>query len=225
MNPSIEAIVALRPDLVLATTSINRVETVDALDHLGISVYTTNSQTVRKMIDSVGRIADLVDAEKEGATLTASLNARLEALKTRLANEAAVRVVFVVWLDPLQSVGQNTFIADALRWAGAESVVTSNQNWPQLSLEEVVRLQPDYFVFAASHSGEGAITLEDLQKRPVWKDLRAIRSGHVAIVSDEIDRPDPGLIDAIEQLARDLHPDAFITSAENQIAQIDGAAQ
>lgn len=225
VNPSIEAIVALRPDLVLATTSINRVETVDALDHLGISVYTTNSQTVRKMIDSVGRIADLVDAEKDGATLTASLNARLEALKTRLANEAAVRVVFVVWLDPLQSVGQNTFIADALRWAGAESVVTSNQNWPQLSLEEVVRLQPDYFVFAASHSGEGAITLEDLQKRPVWKDLRAIRSGHVAIVSDEIDRPDPGLIDAIEQLARDLHPDAFITSAENQIAQIDGAAQ
>lgn len=225
VNPSIEAIVALRPDLVLATTSINRVETVDALDHLGISVYTTNSQTVRKMIDSVGRVADLVDAEKEGATLTASLNARLKALKSRLANEAAVRVVFVVWLDPLQSVGQNTFIADALRWAGAESVVTSNQNWPQLSLEEVVRLQPDYFVFAASHSGEGAITLEDLQKRPVWKDLRAIRSGHVAIVSDEIDRPDPGLIDAIEQLARDLHPDAFITSAENQIAQIDGAAQ
>lgn len=209
VDPSVEAIVALRPDLVLATTSINRPETVDALHHLGISVYTTSSQTVRGMIDSVGHIADLAGAEKQGAALTASLNARLEVLRNRLASDPPVRVLFVVWLDPLQSVGQNTFIADALHWAGAESVVRSNQNWPQMSLEEVVRLQPDYFVFAASHSGEGAVSLDDLQKRPVWKDLRAIREGHVAIVSDEIDRPDPGLIDAIEQLARDLHPKAF----------------
>ncbi|MGH9736823.1 MAG: ABC transporter substrate-binding protein [Candidatus Acidiferrales bacterium] len=215
VNPSVEAIVALQPDLVFATTTINRPDTVDALDHLGIPVYTTNSQTVRGMIDSVGQIADLAGAAKHGGALTASLNARLEALRNRLSSEPPVRVLFVVWLDPLQSVGQNTFIADALRWAGAESVVASNQNWPQLSLEEVVRLQPDYFVFAASHSGEGAVTLGDLQKRPLWKDLRAIRAGRVAIVSDEIDRPDPGLIDAIEQLARDLHTKAFGTSAES----------
>lgn len=215
MDPSIEAIVALRPDLAFAT-AINREETADALEHLGIPVYATDPHTVRETVESVERIADLVGAEKQGAALTATLNARLDTLRSRLAGGRPVRVVFVVWLDPLQSVGQNTFIADALRWAGAESVVRSNQNWPQLSFEEVVRLQPDYLVFAASHSGEGAVTVDDLQKRPVWKDLRAVREGHVAIVSDEIDRPDPGLIDAIEELARDLHPKAFKPSPEGQ---------
>jgi iron complex transport system substrate-binding protein len=209
VSPSIEAIVALHPDLVFATTSINRRETVDALERLGIAVYATDPHTVRGMIDSFGGIAGLVGAEKQGAALTADLNGRLEALRGRLAGAPPVRVLFVVWLDPLITVGQNTFIADALRWAGAESVVVSHRNWPQLSFEEIVRLQPDYLVFAASHPGEGAVTLMDLRNRAVWKDLHAVQQGHVAIVSDEIDRPAPGLIDAIEQLARELHPDAF----------------
>lgn len=217
VNPSIEAIVALRPDLVFATTSINRPETVDALDRLGIAVYTSDPHTVRGMIDSVGRMADLAGATKEGAALTAKLTTRLEALHARLQDEPPIRALFVVWLDPLITVGQKTFVADALRLAGAESAVVSPQNWPQLSFEEAVRLQPEYLVFAEDHPGEGAVTLGDLRRRPAWKDLQAVKEGHVAIVSDEIDRPDPGLIDAIEQLARELHPEAFKSEGQNQL--------
>jgi iron complex transport system substrate-binding protein len=217
-NASVEAIVALRPDLVFATM-IDREETVDALAHLGIPVYTTDPHTVRETIESIGRIAGLVGAEKEGAELTASLDARIEALRARLAGKPTVRVLFVVGVDPLITIGQNTFIADALRCAGAESVLMSSQNWPQISFEEVVRLQPDYLAFSASYPGEHPVTLAYLRSRPVWKDLHAVREGHVAIVSDEIDRPDPGLVDAVEQLARDLHPEAF------KVAKIEGAGR
>ncbi|HWW52072.1 MAG TPA: helical backbone metal receptor, partial [Verrucomicrobiae bacterium] len=63
LNPSIEAIVALHPDLVLATTSINRGETVDALGRLGIAVYTSDSRTVRDMLDSIALLAKLLGAE------------------------------------------------------------------------------------------------------------------------------------------------------------------
>jgi iron complex transport system substrate-binding protein len=208
-NPSIEAIVALHPDLVLATTSINLRQTADALARLGVPVYTTDPHAVRGMVDSFGRMADLIGASQQGAALVAGLDARLDTLHTRLADIPPVHVLFVVWLDPLISIGQKTFIADALRWAGAESVVLSSQNWPQVSLEEVVRLQPDYIVLASSHTGEGSRTLEDLRTRSAWKDLQAVRSGHVAIISEEIDRPAPGLIDAIEQLAHEIHPNAF----------------
>ena len=208
-NPSIEAIVALHPDLVLATTSINLRQTVDALARLSVPVYTTDPRTVRGMVDSFGRLATLIGASQQGAALVARLDARLDTLHTRLADNPLVHVLFVVWLDPLISIGQNTFIADALRWAGAESVVLSSQNWPQIALEEVVRLQPDYIVLASSHTGEGSRTLEDLRARSAWKDLQAVRSGHVAIISEEIDRPAPGLIDAIEQIAHQIHPNAF----------------
>jgi len=208
-NPSLEAIVALHPDLVLATTSINRIETVDGLAKVGVAVYTTHPQTVRGMLESTARIAGLMGAEARGSALVAKLQARLDAVSARVADVPLVHALFVVWEGPLITIGQNTFIADAMRWAGAESVILSQQKWPRISFEEVVRLQPEYIVFASDHAGFGAEELGALRSREAWKQLRAVELGHIAVISEEINRPSPGLVDAIEQLAREVHPEAF----------------
>jgi iron complex transport system substrate-binding protein len=211
-NPNIEAIVALHPDLVLATTAGNRVETADALKNLGIPVYTSNPQSVLGMIQSTVHMADLMGASQRGAELTAQLRQRLDALHARLSERPMVHVLFIVWLEPLQSIGQSTFVADALRWAGAESVVTTNQSWPRISIEEVVRLQPEYIVFSQDDLGPGANEVADLRARPVWRDLDAVQLGHVVNISEGIERPSPDLVDVIEQLARVVHPEAFAAS-------------
>ncbi len=217
-NPSIEAIVALHPDLVLAADSINRVDTVDALARLGIAVYTAggDSQTVLNILDSISRMAELMGAEPRGAELVARMRKRLDALHARLEDRPLAHVLFVVWEEPLITIGQKTFIADALRWAGAESVVLSKMNWPQISIEEVVRLQPDYIVFVGSHGETAETELAELRARPVWRDLDAVQIGHVLNLSEEWIRPSPGLVDAIEQLARDVHPEVFGERSENQ---------
>src|ERR1700684_2213992 len=216
-TPSLEAIVALHPDLVLATTSINRPETVDALARLGIAVYTSDPHTVRGMLDSVAGMADLMGASEQGAALVAQLQERLDAVHARIAELPLVHVLFVVWEDPLITIGQNNFIADVVRGAGAESAIVAQQNWPQVSIEEVVRLQPEYIVLTSDHSESDAASqpseLENLRARPAWKALKAVELGHVVVASDEIDRPSPGLIGAIEQLARRLHPEAFALTA------------
>jgi ABC-type Fe3+-hydroxamate transport system substrate-binding protein len=215
INPSLETIVTLHPDLVLAT-SINRIDTVEGLSRMGIPVYTTDPHTVRGMLESTLHVAELMGAAEQGKTLVAQLQARLDALHTRLAERPMVHVLFVVWEDPLFTIGQNTFIADALRWAGAESVVLSKQDWPQLTFEEVVRLQPEYIVTASNHTGEeGSRSLEEFRGRPLWKNLQAIEAGHVAVISDEVDKPSPGLIGAIEDLAHQLHPEAFAEKSMN----------
>jgi iron complex transport system substrate-binding protein len=221
-NPSLEAIVALHPDLVLATTSINRVATANALERLGIAVYTSNgdTQTVLRMLDSIGRMAELMGAGQHGAEVVEQMRQRLDALHARVADRPMVHVLFVVWAQPLITIGQNTFIADALRWAGAESVVLAKQNWPQLSIEEVVRLQPEYIVFAGSHGESAATELADLRSRPVWRDLDAVELGHVVNLSENAIRPSPGLVDAIEQLAREVHPEVF--SQMNEIRNTKG---
>jgi iron complex transport system substrate-binding protein len=213
-DPSLEEIVALHPDLVLATTSINTPNTADALNRLGIAVYTTDPQTVRGMLDSTSHVAEVIGAEQQGTELVARLQQRLDAVHARLSERSMVHVLFVVWLQPLQTIGQDTFVADALRWAGAESVLVSKQKWPHLSLEEVVRLQPDYIVFTDDHSGGMSTELADLRARPVWRDLDAVEQGHVVNISEEIIRPSPGLVDAIEQLAREVHPEAFADGYE-----------
>ncbi len=209
-DPSIEAIVALHPDLVLATTAGNRAETADELNRLGIATYTSEGemQTVLGILASISRMADLMGVKAQGDELVARLRTRLDALHARLSERPMVHVLFVIGEDPLMTIGQNTFIADELRWAGAESIVLSRQNWPVLGIEEVVRLQPDYIVFA-EHGAAASSELADLRARPVWKDLAAVELGHVVDIGDAAIEPSPGLVDAIERLARAVHPEAF----------------
>ena len=216
LNPNLEAIVAMHPDVVLATTSINRRETVDALAKLGIAVYASDPRTVRGTLDSIVRMADLLGVGARGHALVARLQARLDALHARVEDRPLVHVLFVVWVDPLITIGQNTFIADALRCAGAESVILSTQNWPTVSLEEVVRLQPDYIVLTRSHIHSDGTQIKELSRRPVWKELRAVQLGHVVVLGKEIARPSPGLVDDVEALAHAVHPEAFATNLSTE---------
>ncbi|MGB9464856.1 MAG: cobalamin-binding protein [Candidatus Acidiferrum sp.] len=209
INPSLEQIVALRPDLVLVTKSLNLIETVHALDTLGISSYGTDPHTVKDIISSTQRLAEVLGVPEAGATLGADLEHHLAELQQRLSGLPARRVLFVVWSDPLISAGKKTFIADALRLAGATSIVDSAQDWPHVSLEEVVRLQPDFLVFAESHSDGGQNQFDVVAERPGWRGLDAVRNRRFAVISDAVNRPAPRIVSAIEDLARQLHPEAF----------------
>lgn len=209
INPSLEQIVALRPDLVLVTKSLNLIETVHALDDLGISSYGTDPHTVEEIISSTQRVAEVLGVPEAGMTLGADLKRHLADLHQRLNALPARRVLFIVWSDPLISVGKGTFIADALRLAGATSIVDSAQDWPHMSLEEVVRLQPEFLVFAASHSESGQSDFAVLAERPGWRGLEAVRNRRFAVISDAVNRPAPRIVSAIEDLARQLHPEAF----------------
>jgi iron complex transport system substrate-binding protein len=225
-DPSLEAIVALHPDLVLATTSINRAETADALLKIGVPVYTSDPHTIAGMLSSTATIGDLLGASEQGAKLVAELQKRLDALHAALQDRPMAHVLFVVWEDPLISIGQNTFIADALRWAGAESIIVASQNWPQVSMEEVVRLQPEYIVLTSDHlAAETREHVNNLRERPTWSELRAVKAGHVVMASDEFTRPSPGLVDAIESLAHELHPEAFPANTENGKVKMGSSAR
>jgi ABC-type Fe3+-hydroxamate transport system substrate-binding protein len=209
VNPNLEEIVSLKPDLVLATKSINRRETVNALERIGVPVYVTDPHSVEEMIASVEHLGSALGAEKEGALLAEDMRGRLADLERRLSGAAPRRVLFVVWTDPLISVGRDTFIADALRRAGGRSVVDTKAEWPHISLEEIVRLQPEVLVFASAHAGDTQRDIDALRTRPGWENLSAMQHGKVVAISDAINRPAPRMVDAIERLAHALHPEAF----------------
>ncbi len=208
INPNLEEIASLHPDLVLVT-KFNRLDTVRALDTLGIPSYAADPHSVDEIISSTQKLADVLGASDAGKNLGEELVRRLATLQTRLAALPQTRVLFVVWTEPLITVGKNTFIADALRKAGADSIVESAQDWPQMNLEEVVHLQPAYLVFAASHSEAGAHDFETLAIKPGWRLLDAVQNHRYAVISDAVNRPAPRIVTAIEDLARQLHPAAF----------------
>jgi iron complex transport system substrate-binding protein len=221
INPSIEHIVALKPDLVLVAKSSNRLETVAALERLGIPSFATDPKNVTDVISSTERLSSLLGVAETGAVVAGDLEKRLNDLQQRLSKLPKRRVLFVVWPEPLISVGKNTFVADALRRAGAASITETEQDWPQISLEQVIHLQPEFLVFAPSHSDQATNPAETLGARPGWQDVEAIKNHRIVIVSDAVIRPAPRIVSAIEEMARQIHPEAFTEKPNSEKEKMD----
>lgn len=209
INPSVEVIASLHADLVLVTKSYNRLDTVHSLEELHIASYATDPHTIADILSSIKTLAGVLGVPEVGASVTDEMQRRLDDLQHRLGDLRPKRVLFVVWTQPLISTGQHTFLADALRHAGAVSIVDSSQDWPQVNLEEIAKLQPDFLVFAESQPGNASREVEKLATLPGWKIVHAIRDRRYAVISDAVNRPAPRIVSAIEELARQLHPKAF----------------
>jgi len=215
-NPSLEEIAQLKPDIVLVIKSLNRLETVQQLERLGIATYSTDPHNLDEIRGSVHRLAEVLGDPAAGEALDAALLEKEKLLQQKLQRVQPARALFVVWTDPLISVGKQTFIADALAHAGATSVAESSQDWPHISLEEVVRLQPQFLVFASSHSEQVARDVDALAKRPGWDLLDAVKNRRYVVISEAINRPAPRLFSAVEDLACQLHPEVFAEPAATQ---------
>ena len=209
INPSVEVIASLHPDLVLVTKSYNRLNTVHSLEELGIASYATDPHTVADILSSIKTLAGVLGVPDAGASVAGEMQHRLDDLGHRIGDLPPKRVLFVVWTQPLISTGQHTFLADALRHAGAVSIVNSSEDWPQVNLEEVAKLQPDFLVFAESQPSDASREVEKLATLPGWKIIHAVRDRRYAVISDAVNRPAPRIVSAIEDLARQLHPEAF----------------
>jgi iron complex transport system substrate-binding protein len=210
INPSLEAIADLHPDLVLVTKSLNRIETVNSLANLGIPSYAIDPQSVAAIISSTQRLAEILGAPEAGDALAKDLERRLAGIQRRVAPFPRRTALFVIWTQPLISIGKQTFIADALQHAGAESIIDSSENWPKVSLEEVARLQPEFLVFPDTHTETTPLNIESLAGLPGWRILDAVRNHRYAKTSEAVDRPAPRIVSAIEDLARQFHPEAFL---------------
>jgi iron complex transport system substrate-binding protein len=180
------------------------------LDALGIPSYATDPRNVDEIVASAKRLGDVLGAAEAGEALTGDLQHRLDVLRHKIGVLPPRRVLFVVWTDPLISIGKDTFIADALRRAGAVSIIDSKQDWPHVNLEEVAHLQPEVLVFADSHSETTSQHLDVLATRPAWRIMNAVRERKFAVISEAVNRPAPRIVTAIEELAEKLHPEAFV---------------
>jgi iron complex transport system substrate-binding protein len=219
IDPNLEAIAALHPDLVLVSKDGgNRLETVRALETLAIPAYATDTHKITEILTSTEKLADILNIPEAGKVVADDMQKHLAALAAKLNGLPPRRVLFVVWTEPLISIGKGTFVADAISKAGAVSVVDSAQDWPQVSMEEVAHLQPDYLVFAPSHTDAPQQDFNAFADLPGWRILNAVRERHYAIISDAVIRPAPRIMSAIEELARQLHPEAFLEQPHEKAA-------
>jgi len=210
LNPSLEQIVALKPDLVLGIAEANRRETAEQLERLGIPLYGLTAHTMEDMLRSVDDLGGLLGREAEARALIEGLQDRIRAVAERVKDRPRPKVLFVVWYQPLVTAGPHTFISDVVRRAGGDSITDDLQEeWPRLSLEEALHRDPDIILFPLSESF--APSLGEFRKLPGWRDFRAVKNNRLSFIPDTIVRPCPRLVDALEEVARVLHPEVAAT--------------
>jgi iron complex transport system substrate-binding protein len=209
LNPSLERIVALKPDLVLGSPQANRRETADQLERLGIPLYGVTAGTVAETLTSIRDLGKLLGREAEATKLASDLDRRIQAVARRVAHRKPPKVLFVVWYRPLTTAGARTFVSDLIRCAGGAPISEGLEGeWPKMSLEEALRLDPAVILFPRSESF--APELEEFQSLPGWRNLRAVKTRRMYVISDAVIRPSPRLVDALEEVARILHPESAL---------------
>lgn len=208
LAPALETVVALRPDLVIATSAGNREETFGQLERLRIPVYVVNPTRLGDVYDLVGRLGALTSRQADAARLVASLEARVAAVRQRVVTLRRPRVLYVLWPEPLIVPGRGALVSELLVVAGADSVTAeSGDGFPRFSIEAAIAAAPEVIVLAAQGSGQAPMAREQWDRFTI---LPAIRSGRVhTIPGDLMHRYGPRMVDGLERLARIVHPEAF----------------
>ena len=211
---STEAIVALKPDLVLAA-EINTPELVKQLEDIGLTVYyLKNPKTLEEMYGNLEIVAQLTGHEGEAGTLVESLKARVAAVDEKIAPLSSVIPVFYE-IDATDaskpySYGPGTFGDLLITRAGGTNIVTLagiTDSYPQVSLEQIVKANPNMIILGDSMWG---VTPEAVKSRAGWETIAAVQNDQIFPFDDIlISRPGPRLVDGLEQLAKLLRPELF----------------
>jgi iron complex transport system substrate-binding protein len=211
VNPNLETLAALRPDLVVATDEGNREETVQQLARLGIPSYLVRANRIAETVDLIVRVGELTGRQAAVPTLTGDMLRRVEAVRRAVAPFSRPRVLYVLWPEPLIVPGRASILTELIEVAGGTSITaTAGAAYPRFSLEAAVAGAPEVIILADHSTGRSTAGRPAPEKWQRFTSVPAIRAGrlHSADLSI-LHRYGPRVPDGLETLARIIHPEAF----------------
>lgn len=202
-QPSIEAIVALKPDLVLADESGGS-RLTERLAAAGLTVYGGTAQTYTEVFQKIAVLGQLTNHEAGATRLITSMRSDMNTLAAQLQGAAKVSAYYEIDPTPY-TVGPGSFIGVLMSKAGGSNVIPGGLgDFPKISPELVVRANPAVMI---------GLSLSDARGRPGWNTLQAVTAGKVykptPEENDALSRPGPRLPVALRVLAKLLHPERF----------------
>jgi len=197
----LEAVAALRPDLVLAWESGNIASHVTKLKGIGLPVVVTEARHIEDVPADLERLGALTGAG-EARAVAAKFRERLAALRARYGERSKVRVFYQVWNQPLMTVGGGQIISDAIRLCGGENVFAALKPMAAaVTVEAVLAADPETIVA----SGMGDARPEWLDEWRRWPSLTAVARDNLFFVHpDHLQRHTPRILDGIERLCQHL---------------------
>jgi iron complex transport system substrate-binding protein len=203
VNPSMETIVNLQPDLVLISMEGNLKEDMLRLTGLQIPVFVTNPRTLQGIRTSIAQLGRLLGRETAAADVVQRMRGREDSLRAAVP-AAKVDVLLAVSIRPLMVAGKGTFLHELLEAAGARNLgALARGTYPTLSREMVLRYDPSVLLLL-SDTGADSATLQTMFAE--WPHLSAVRAGRVyTLNADLFSRPGPRAEEGLALLITLLH--------------------
>ena len=207
LHPSLERIIALRPQVVLISTASQLEVFTQQLQNQNIAVFVTDPHDLDGVFRSIEQIGDILGQKEQAALVVQKLRDRTNAVEQAVKQQQPVRVFYQLSAEPLYTAGHDAFVTDLIRRAGAISVTADVPGaWPKYSNESALAAKPEAIILPTGGSmGTGNSTVtEALRKSPA-----ALANRVYKINDDHLVRPGPRAVDGLEEMASALHADAF----------------
>jgi len=212
-NPSLEAVVSLRPDLVVVTEDGNPKEFWERLRSLNIKTHVFTARRLKELPQGIRELGAVVSAQQEAVKLAAGIEKAIERYGTGVGGHGAGdksqgsgtsnKVLFIVWPEPLIVAGPGTAMDDAIALLGYENIAHGAATaYPKYSIEEVLRRAPDVLFIGKATGMDMREVSQGFLKRLSL--VPAVRNNKICYVSDNLYRLAPRVVRGLEELAECL---------------------
>jgi iron complex transport system substrate-binding protein len=203
INPNMESIVALKPQIVFVSTASQMEAFTKTMEQNGIVVFVTNPNNLEGILRNLRQLGDILGTADQAAKVIQDIQFRLDTIRTKLNGAAPVQVFVQISREPLFTAGAESFVTEIIEHAGAASVTRDLPTaYPRLSKETAMALNAEALIISAGAGNE--------EPNDVFKESTAVKNGKVyKVKADLLTRPSPRIVEGLEQMAKDLHPDSF----------------
>lgn len=195
LDPSLEALVALQPDLVLAFETASESRIRHRIEQLGIPVFAIKTEDTTDIYRNIARLGTLVGRDSAATALRTRIHTELRQIAASAPSEGRPTAIYVASIEPAIVAGSRTYLGELIGVAGGVALEFGDSvgaRWPQLSRETLVQAQPDVVILPVGAAPNSSV--ERLRREPGWRDLRAVQEGRIAIVpTDLMSRPGPDI--------------------------------
>lgn len=207
VNPSLESIVQQSPDLVVSLAGNSTELMRRRLSAFDIPLFAVTASDTADIFRTISNLGVLTGYDLEAYSLITELREGLDEVRASVLALAPPSVLYLVWHDPPLSAGPGTYLEELIEIAGGRPAFPElSASWPELSLEAIVRRQPDLIV--VSIGDEPSYDPGDLLTAPGWRELRAVREGRVYdLPVDIMNRPGPQIVEAARLLRTVFFPE------------------
>ncbi len=207
INLNVEKIISLSPELVIGTKDGNRKNVTDLLEQAGIKVFIVNPRNVASAIETIEWVGMVAGVPERGRELRRTLEDRLSRIRELVSPRRKPRVFMQINLKPIMTVNRDTFLHDLIRLSGGRNLFGEEPfHYPRINVEEIIARKPEVIIISSMQlGGRFEAAREEWIKLTV---IPAARDKRVHLIDSDIsNRPGPRIVDALEIMAKFVHPE------------------